>query len=53
MRKHLERCLHDEVGTTAIEYAIIGSGVFLAIVAIVRIIGQDLNALFESVAGNF
>lgn len=53
MKAQLRRLLFNQAGTTAIEYAIIGSGVFLAIVAIVRIIGQDLNALFESVAGNF
>ena len=53
MKAHLRRLISNQAGTTAIEYAIIGSGVFLAIVAIVRIIGQDLNALFESVAGNF
>lgn len=53
MRKYFEKYICDEAGTTAIEYAIIGSGVFLAIVAIVRVIGNDLNALFESVAGNF
>ena len=53
MKAQLRRLLSNQAGTTAIEYAIIGSGVFLAIVAVVRIIGQDLNALFESVAGNF
>lgn len=53
MKAHLRRLISNQAGTTAIEYAIIGSGVFLAIVAVVRIIGQDLNALFESVAGNF
>lgn len=52
MRKRLERCLHDEAGTTSIEYAIIGSGIFLAIVAVIAIIGQDLNNLFENIAGN-
>ncbi len=42
--------LRCERGATAIEYAIIGGGIAVAIVAAVNSIGSPLNTTFSSVA---
>ncbi len=42
--------LGDERGTTAIEYAVIASLIFLAIVAAIAPIGQTLSAVFGQVS---
>ena len=42
----LKRFLRDERGATAIEYAIIASLIFLAIVAAIVPIGEELNGVF-------
>ena len=44
------RFLADDNGATAIEYALIASGIALAIVAVVYSIGTTLNTTFTSVA---
>ena len=50
LREHLVR---DEQGATAIEYALIASGVAAAVAATVMSLGSATNALFASVAAVF
>ncbi|MBS0385198.1 MAG: Flp family type IVb pilin [Proteobacteria bacterium] len=45
--------LRDERGATAIEYAVIASLIFLAIVAAIVPIGQTLNGVFGQVSNGF
>lgn len=45
--------LADTRGATAIEYALIASGVSLAIATTVFVVGSDVDALFASVAAIF
>jgi pilus assembly protein Flp/PilA len=44
------RLLADDSGATAIEYALIASGIALAIIATVYTIGPELNTIFSSVS---
>lgn len=44
--------LKDESGATAIEYALIAAGISLAIVAAVFTFGEELQTLFNGLAGN-
>jgi pilus assembly protein Flp/PilA len=48
-----ERLVRDEQGATAIEYALIASGVGVAIAATVMSLGSATSALFASVAAAF
>lgn len=41
----------DEVGVTAIEYALIASLIAIVIITAVVLIGTNLNAIFNQVAG--
>lgn len=47
------RFARDEDGGTAIEYALIGSGIFLAIVSVLGQVGSNLTGIFLNVAGGF
>jgi len=49
VKKLTARFARDEAGATAIEYALIAAGIFVAIVAAVRLIGPSLNTIFTSV----
>ncbi|MBU6457390.1 MAG: Flp family type IVb pilin [Bradyrhizobium sp.] len=49
MRQLLSRFLSDQSGATAIEYALIASGIALAIMAAVQGIGPQLSAKFASI----
>ena len=49
MRERLGRFFKSEEGTTAVEYAIIASLIFLAIVAAVTSLGSNVRGLYESV----
>ncbi|HEX3504134.1 MAG TPA: Flp family type IVb pilin [Xanthobacteraceae bacterium] len=49
-RSTMSRFLHDERGATAIEYAMIASGVAVAIVASVNGLGTGVKGLFTSVS---
>lgn len=42
----------DRGGATAIEYALIAAGIFLAIAAVVPQVGVAVNGLFEKVNGS-
>ena len=46
----LTRFLHDERGATAIEYAMIASGVAVAIAATVTSLGSGVKGLFTNVS---
>ena len=44
--RQAKRLLRDESGATAIEYALIGTGVAVAIIAAVNSLGTAVNDLF-------
>ena len=45
----LKRLLRDDKGATAIEYGLIAAGISVAIIAVVKGVGTDLNTNFTSV----
>ena len=49
----LRRFLADERGATAIEYALIASGVAGAIITVVMSTGTSVKGMYESVSSNF
>ena len=53
MAKLLRRFMLCRQGVTAIEYALLGSGVALAIVTGVSTLGTNLSASFSHIAGAF
>ena len=44
-----KRFLHDQSGTTAIEYGLIAAGISVAIIATVNALGTQLKATFTTV----
>jgi pilus assembly protein Flp/PilA len=50
LRTSLRRFLHDERGATAIEYALIASGISIAIVGTVAVLGGNVQNFYSSVA---
>jgi pilus assembly protein Flp/PilA len=46
----IQRFIRDEEGVTAIEYALIASLIAVVIIAAVRLVGEDVNNTFQSVA---
>jgi pilus assembly protein Flp/PilA len=53
MTKLLRRFMLCQQGVTAIEYALLGSGVALAIVTAVTTLGTNLSASFNHIASSF
>jgi len=49
MKTLIKRFAKDEVGATAIEYGLIAAGISVAIVAVVKGVGTQLQATFNSV----
>jgi pilus assembly protein Flp/PilA len=49
----LRRFLHNEDGATAIEYALLASGVAGAIISIVMTMGTSLQTLYQNVSNGF
>ena len=49
-RQRLLRFLHDDSGATAIEYALIASGISIVIVGTVATIGADVKTYFTTVS---
>ena len=47
----LSRLIRDEKGTTAIEYALIAVGISVAILVSVQLVGSDVSALYDRIAG--
>jgi len=52
MLKFIRRFVKDESGVTAIEYGLIASLIAVAIIAMVTLVGGDLNNTFANVANN-
>jgi pilus assembly protein Flp/PilA len=50
MQSVFRRFLRDDCGATAIEYGLIASGIALAIIVAVQLVGTNLNTTFDSVA---
>ena len=50
MQSLFRRFLRDDSGATAIEYGLIASGIALAIIVAVQLVGTNLNTTFNSVA---
>ena len=50
-RRHLKRFCADESGATAIEYAMVASGIGVAVSAMVYALGGKVKALFTNVSG--
>jgi pilus assembly protein Flp/PilA len=53
MKAMASKFLRDEAGGTAIEYALIASGIFMAIITVVGQIGTSLNGVFTEVNNGF
>lgn len=47
--KKLRRFLAEEDGATAVEYALLAGGIFLAILGAVQLLGAEVAILFQSV----
>jgi pilus assembly protein Flp/PilA len=50
MKASIERFLDDEAGTTAIEYALIGVGISVAILAGVQALGGSVSGMYDTIA---
>jgi pilus assembly protein Flp/PilA len=50
MQSLFRRFLRDDSGATAIEYGLIASGIALAIIVAVQLVGTNLNTTFNNVA---
>lgn len=48
--KRLVRFLKDRRGATAIEYALLASGIFLVIITAVTLLGGEVAALYQTIA---
>ncbi len=52
MSKFFSRFLKDESGATAIEYGLIAAGIAVVIIVAVDLVGTNLTAMFNNIAGN-
>lgn len=50
--KTFSRFLKDESGATAIEYGLIASLIAVVMITAATLIGTNLKAVFETIAGN-
>lgn len=46
----MKRYLQNEEGATALEYGLIAAGISVAIVAVIFLIGGDLNGFFTTIS---
>jgi pilus assembly protein Flp/PilA len=51
MKSLIARFAKDESGATAIEYGLIATGIAIAIITAVNLVGTNLTARFNQVAG--
>ncbi|MBS1155433.1 MAG: pilus assembly protein PilA [Proteobacteria bacterium] len=51
MKTYLTRFVRDEEGVTAIEYGLIAALIAVVIITAVALVGTNLNAVFQYVAG--
>ena len=49
--RHLKRFYADESGATAIEYAMVASGIGVVVSTVVYTLGDKVKALFTNVSG--
>ena len=47
--ERIKRFFTDEEGVTAIEYGLIAAGIAIAIIAVIFLIGNQINQKFDSV----
>ncbi len=52
MKSLFKRFAKDASGATAIEYGLIAAGISVAIITAVTTLGNNLNTVFQNVAGN-
>ena len=52
MKNVIERFLADRSGATAIEYGLIGAGIFLAIITALTQVGTNLSSTFMVIKSN-
>jgi len=50
MKAIIKRFVRDESGATAIEYGLIAAGISVAIIAVVKNLGTNLNTTFTTVS---
>ncbi len=50
--KFASRLHNNENGATAIEYGLIAAGIAVVIIAAVTLVGGNLTAMFNNIAGN-
>jgi pilus assembly protein Flp/PilA len=50
MRKLIVRLLHDENGVSAIEYALLGTLISLAIFSVLGTVGSHLSTTFSTIS---
>jgi pilus assembly protein Flp/PilA len=50
MKSLVSRFVKDESGATAIEYGLIAAGISVAIIAVVKGLGDKLNSTFSAVS---
>ncbi|MCB1592821.1 MAG: Flp family type IVb pilin [Alphaproteobacteria bacterium] len=53
MRDFMKRYFSCDEGSTAIEYSLIATGISIAIVVVVYLIGEDVTGLYEGLIGLF
>lgn len=53
MRDLIHRYFRQDEGATAIEYSLIATGISIAIVVVVYLLGEDVAALYEGFIGLF
>jgi pilus assembly protein Flp/PilA len=51
MKTILSRFVKDQSGATAIEYGLIAAGISVAIIAVVKGLGSNLQTTFSTVSG--
>jgi pilus assembly protein Flp/PilA len=52
MRTVFANLIKDEAGVTAIEYGLIAALIAVVIITAVSLLGNDLSAVFNSIAGS-
>lgn len=50
MSKIVSRFVKDESGATAIEYGLIAALISVVIIAVLTLVGENLNAKFQAIA---
>lgn len=51
MKKFIKKYIYNEDAATAIEYGMITAGISIAILAVIFLIGTDIQAMFTFISG--